>query len=155
MAIVVSTDLPIPAERACQLARKAEVLNHVLWPWLRAVPVTPLPDPVREGDEVVVRLYFLRRLPGWTHTIRAECLTAHEILSVEHGGPVKTWRHRLTFEPTSPDACRYTDSVEVRAGLATPLVVLFAHLIYRYRQARWRTLARMLASVPVEAGIPG
>ena len=148
----MSTDLPIPAERACQLARKPEVLNHVLWPWLRAVPVTPIPDPVEEGDEVVVRLYFLRRLPGWTHTIRAERLTPQEILSVEHGGPVKTWRHRLTFEPTSPDSCRYTDSVEVRAGLATPLTVLFAHLIYRYRQVRWRTLAHLLASTDKVAG---
>ena len=80
VSITVSTDLPIPSEYACQLARKPEVLNHVLWPWLRAVPLTPIPEPVQEGDEVVVRLYFLRRLPGWTHTIRAERLTPQEIV---------------------------------------------------------------------------
>jgi hypothetical protein len=90
-------------------------------------------------------LRFLGVLPGWTHTLRVERLAEREIASREHGGPVKQWNHTLTFEPTSPSTCRYTDSVEVRAGVATPLVALFAHLIYRYRQARWRALARVLA----------
>jgi hypothetical protein len=34
--------------------------------------------------------------------------------------------------------------VEIRAGLLTPLVALFAALIYRCRQARWRALAKAL-----------
>jgi hypothetical protein len=145
MMIAVSTDLSISAERACRLAQKPALLNHVLWPWMTATPLTPLPDPVTEGDEIPVRLRFLRFLPGWTHTIGAERLTSHEIVSREHGGPIKTWNHRLTFEPTSPASCCYTDTVEIRAGLATPLAALFAHLMYRYRQARWRALARILA----------
>jgi hypothetical protein len=69
-----------------------------------------------------------------------------EIASREHGGPVSAWNHRLTFQETSPGSCRYTDSVEIHAGLATPTVVLFAHLVYRYRQWRWRALARVLAA---------
>jgi hypothetical protein len=39
---------------------------------------------------------------------------------------------------------RYTDTLEVRAGLLTPLVALFAVLIYHYRRARWRGLAKIL-----------
>ena len=37
---------------------------------------------------------------------------------------------------------RYTDSVEVRAGLLTPLVWAFATAFYRHRQRRWRRLVR-------------
>ena len=92
-----------------------------------------------------MRLRFLGVIPGWTHTLRIERLDTHEIASREHGGPVKAWNHRLRFEPISSESCRYTDTVEVRAGLATPVVGLFAHLIYRYRQARWRALADVLA----------
>ena len=66
-------------------------------------------------------------------------------MSLEHGGPVTAWDHRLTFEPTSPTSCRYTDAVDIRAGVITPLVALYAHFIYRYRQARWRALAPVLA----------
>jgi ligand-binding SRPBCC domain-containing protein len=145
MTITVSTDLPITAEHACQLAQKPALLNCVLWPWLSATPCLPLPEPVTEGDEILVRLRFLGFLPGWTHTIRIERLAPQEIVTCEHGGPVKTWDHRLTFEPTSPHSCRYTDTVKVRAGLGTPLTALFAHLIYRYRQARWRALAQVFA----------
>lgn len=90
-------------------------------------------------------LRFLGFVPGWTHTIRVERLASREIISCEHGGPVKAWDHRLTFKPTSPGSCSYTDTVTVRAGLGTPLAALFARLIYRYRQARWRALARVLA----------
>ncbi len=145
MTVIVRTDLPIAAEHACELARKPALLNHVLWPWWTVRPLTPLPEQVAEGDEIVVRLRFLGFVRGWKHTIRVERLAPQEIVSREHGGPVNTWNHRLTFEPTAPSACRYTDAVEVRAGLATPVAVLCAHLIYRYRQARWRALAHVLA----------
>ncbi|MGP0100779.1 MAG: hypothetical protein ACLPUT_04040 [Solirubrobacteraceae bacterium] len=145
MTVIVRTDLPIPAERACQLAQKPALLNHVLWPWWTVSPLTPLPERVTEGDEIVVRLRFLGLLPGWAHTIRVERLAPQEIVTHEHGGPVNMWNHHLAFQPTTPTSCRYTDTVEVRAGLATPVAVLCAHLIYRYRQARWRALARVLA----------
>jgi hypothetical protein len=145
MKVTVATNLPIAAERACQLAQKPTLLSHVLWPWLTVTAATPLPEAVAEGDEISIRLRFLGVLSGWTRTLRIEHLGSREIASREHGGPVRAWDHRLTFEPTSPTSCRYTDSVEVRAGPATAIVVLFAHLIYRYRQARWRALARVLA----------
>jgi hypothetical protein len=145
MTVAVSTALPIAAERACELAKKPALLNHVLWPWLSATPLAPPPEPVSVGDEILVQLRFLRFLPGWKHTIRVERLVAREIVSREHGGPLKTWEHRLTFTPTSRSSCRYTDTIKIRAGIGTPLAVLFAHAIYRYRQARWRALAQVLA----------
>lgn len=145
MTVTVTSDLPMAAERACQLAQKPALLSYVLWPWLTVAPATPLPEAVAEGDEISIRIRFLGVLPGWTHTLRIERLAAREIASHEHGGPVTAWDHQLTFEPTSTASCRYTDTVEIRAGAATPAVALFAHLIYRYRQARWRALARVLA----------
>jgi hypothetical protein len=65
--------------------------------------------------------------------------------SSEWGGPVRRWNHTLTSAPTGESACRYTDSVDIAAGLMTPLVAGFAQFIYRCRQARWRRLAEVLA----------
>jgi len=140
----VSTHLPIAAEDACRLATKPALLSYVLWPWLSMTPTEPLPETIAPGDEVSARLRFFGVFPGWTHTLRVERLGDREIASQEHGGLVKTWNHTLTFEPTAERSCRYTDTVEIRAGLLTPLVALFAALIYRYRQARWRALANVL-----------
>jgi len=145
MTIRVSTQLPIAARDACLLARKPALLAYVLRPWLQMIATTPLADSVAEGDQLHARLRFLGLVPGWTHTLRINRLEECEIASSEYGGPVKAWNHTLTFEPIAEHACRYTDTVEIRAGALTPLVGLFAALIYRYRQMRWRSLTRVIA----------
>lgn len=67
-----------------------------------------------------------------------------EIPSNEQGGPVKVWNHRIKVEPLSERRCLYTGELEVHAGTLTPLIWLFAHPFYRYRQMRWRNLAQVL-----------
>ena len=145
MTVRVSTELPIAAAEASRLARKPEMLSYVLWPWRQMTPPAPLADRIVAGDELTARIRFLGVIPAWTHTLHIERLEECEIASREHGGPVTTWNHALTFEPIAERTCRYTDTVEVRAGLLTPLVATFARLIYRYRQMRWRSLARVMA----------
>ena len=64
----------------------------------------------------------------------------HVIETSERGVLVPVWNHRLRVEPVSPRECRYTDRIELKAGLLTPLVWLFVAAFYRYRQMRWRRL---------------
>jgi hypothetical protein len=104
-----------------------------------------VPAQMRQGEEIAARLYFFGCLPAWKHHLRIVSIGPREIYSNEHGGPVNVWNHRLTFAPTADDACRYTDEVEIHAGLSTLPTALFAHAMYRWRQWRWRRLARLLA----------
>ena len=55
---------------------------------------------------------------------------------------LSTWDHRITIEETDDGRTRYTDAVEVGAGLLTPAFWVLAHLLYRYRQYRWGRLVR-------------
>lgn len=144
MTVSVTTDLPIPAGEASALARRPAMLNHILWPWVSFRPVGPLPETIKQGDEIAANVRLIG-VPAWRHTLRLVRVTEFEVASEEHGGPVTAWNHRLIFEPTGERSCRYTDRVELRAGLLTPAVALFARCIYRYRQARWRGVARILA----------
>jgi hypothetical protein len=59
---------------------------------------------------------------------------------------VRDWRHRITVDGEGWGSTRYMDEIEVRAGALTPLVWLYANLFYRYRQMRWRRLARKLGA---------
>lgn len=52
----------------------------------------------------------------------------------------KTWDHWI-FVTEEDGGTRYTDRVDVSAGLLTPFVALFARLFYAHRQRRWRLLA--------------
>lgn len=148
MAVVrVSTDLPLAAERACELARKPALFSFVVRPVLRigGLPSGEAAATFGPGDELSGRLWWFGVLPGWRHTLRIVTLDPQELFTNERGGLVRTWNHRLTFEPRGAAACRYTDEITLDAGPLTPAVWLFAQLMFRWRQARWRALARVLA----------
>jgi carbon monoxide dehydrogenase subunit G len=142
----VSTELDIPAELAWQTVKKPETFRYVVRGVLGVRQLDDVPDDWGEGLTVRVRLLFFHVIPAWKHEIRIVRLdpAAREIHTSEHGGPVRTWNHRIKIEPESERTCRYTDEIEIRAGPLTPSVWLFAQLIFLYRQRRWRKLARNL-----------
>jgi hypothetical protein len=63
---------------------------------------------------------------------------------MEHGGAVKKWNHVILVELAGAGRTRYTDSVDIEAGLLSPAIWLYAQFFYRYRHWRWRKLARTL-----------
>jgi hypothetical protein len=56
------------------------------------------------------------------------------------GDLVRVWDHVITIEPIDQGRCRYTDRVDVKAGLLTPFIWTFARIFYAHRQRRWRVL---------------
>jgi hypothetical protein len=46
--------------------------------------------------------------------------------------------------PLEAGTCRYSDEIEIDAGLLTPLVWLFARVFYGHRQRRWQKVAMRL-----------
>jgi hypothetical protein len=55
---------------------------------------------------------------------------------------IQKWDHWISVEPDGEGGTRYRDEVDVRAGLLTPFIWVFAQCFYRHRQRRWRALAR-------------
>lgn len=145
MAIArISTELPLPAETAFALAQKPATFSYVVRGLFR---VSGLPERADfgEGDELSGRIWWLGAIPSWRHHLRLVHVGPNELYTNERGGPVRVWNHRLTFTPLGDARCRYTDEIELDAGWQTPFVWLFAQLAFRYRQRRWRALARVLA----------
>lgn len=143
----VSTDLPLAAERACALARKPALFAFVVRPVFRVsgLPAGEFARAAAPGDELSARLWWLGVVPAWRHHLRIVALEPRELFTNERGGLLRSWNHRLSFEPRGDSACRYTDEVTLDAGPATPLAWLFAQALFRWRQARWRALARVIA----------
>lgn len=96
---------------------------------------------------MAVPLFLIGVLPLWRHHLTvAEVDHARRTLrSEESGGPVSNWRHRITVRPLGGDRCRYTDEIDIDAGMLTAPVRAFAQLLSRVRQQRWRRLAPVLA----------
>lgn len=142
----LSTELPIPAATAFELAQKPALFEYVVRGLFRVTGLPSSTEAAFGGEEISARLWFFGFLPAWRHHLRVIRLEPYEIYTNEHGGPVRAWNHRLTFEPISGTSCRYTDEIEIDGGPMTWSVRLFALLAFRYRHMRWRGLARVLAS---------
>lgn len=146
MRLSISTPLEAPADLVWKVLHKPQSLRYVAKPLLCFRG--DLPDRWPGPGEVVhvERMMFLCVIPAWSHELRIVRFDQdeYEILSNERGGPVRVWNHLIKLEPLSEGRCLYTDELEVHAGALTPFIWLFAHLFYRYRQMRWRSLAQVL-----------
>ncbi|MCK5223235.1 hypothetical protein KAR04_00570 [Candidatus Calescamantes bacterium] len=61
---------------------------------------------------------------------------------METGKIAKVWNHTIIIEKDTDGNARYTDIVEIKAGVVTFFVYLFAQLFYRHRQRKWKNLLK-------------
>ncbi|MFD0851256.1 hypothetical protein ACFQ07_03450, partial [Actinomadura adrarensis] len=101
-------------------------------------------DPMREGERGRSLLLLFHVVPFARYTIHVVELDAstRTIRTREHGGIIKSWKHTLHAEPAGEGRCRYSDTVEIDAGVFTPIIAVVGIGIYRYRHLRWRRLVR-------------
>lgn len=145
MRVTLSTILDIPAERAFAEVETSRLLEHVAAPLQVFEPVDPPALPARWAEgSFLVRLKMFGLVPIGTQwiviTVPARGPDRYQVRDNGHGTLVSRWHHLITIEPLAADRCRYTDEVEVRAGVLTPFVWAFARLFYAHRQRRWRRL---------------
>jgi hypothetical protein len=70
---------------------------------------------------------------------------SREFSTNEHGGPIRSWNHRITVTPLTESTCHVDDRVTFDGGVLTPALWLLVRLFYVIRRPRWVGLARALA----------
>lgn len=120
------------------------LLCYVSTPLVRFTPVDP-PDWPDHWDEqpykVTVRL--LGWIPFGQQTINISIPAQHnqylELRDNGYSSIISTWDHLITITAHGTGTL-YTDRVEIKAGLMTPLVWVWGWVFYRHRQRRWQHL---------------
>lgn len=99
-------------------------------------------EPLRLGERGTAWLFAFHLLPAYRHTIEIVHIdeASGTVRTREHGGILRAWNHTLRVEAIDERSCRYSDTIEIDAGVATPIVAKVATGIFRYRQARWHKL---------------
>ena len=117
---------------------------HVASPILKFKPQKGffVPEKWSLGTEYKLKLSFFGIIPVGNHFIKLVELNREEnrIISNEHGRLTKVWNHIIKFHAIDDQAVVYTDEIEIKAGILTLSIWLFAHILYRYRQNRWKKL---------------
>jgi Polyketide cyclase / dehydrase and lipid transport len=140
----IETDLDAPADRVWAAMLQPATFLHVCRGLVRVPSLEGRIDPLREGEAGTAWLWAFGLVPAYRHTIEVRRVdpAGRTIATHEHGGVLRAWDHTLRVEPAGADRARYSDTVAIDAGALTPLVARLARGIYRYRQRRWRALAR-------------
>jgi len=139
MKASITSVLPASADRVWALVRQSRTLVFITRGLLRFAGSDRFPPEWHQGETVQTRLFFFGVLPAWRHRLTFDQIDPSErILATQEGGGLITiWNHRILVKAVSASACQYTDEIDIRAGLFTPCVWLYAHVFYRYRQWRW------------------
>lgn len=141
----LTTVLDCPIERAWQAVQTSRLLEYIAAPLVRFEPLQPsrLPEVWYEGC-YQVRMNIFGLFSFGKHWVVISRLQAgdgtYQIRDNGYGDRISKWDHWITIEDAPEGKTRYTDQVDVEAGLLTPLVWLFSQAFYRHRQRRWRTL---------------
>jgi hypothetical protein len=155
MIVFVQSVLPCSAEQAWEAVRTGALLLEVCRPFvaIRPLPGKSLPAAWAEGAEVFCRSSLFGLIPLGTRSLIFKRIEPErfEIQTHESDPLVKRWDHLIRVEPIDHTRCRYSDRIEIDAGLLTLLVRLFAEVFYHYRQFRWQSVARRLQRSPLLA----
>ena len=127
-----------------QELQKVSSLMHVASPILKFKPQEgqSLPEKWILGTEYKLRISSFGIIPLGNHFIRLVELNKEEkrIISNEHGKLTKVWNHIINFDAIDDQTINYTDEIEIKAGILTLPIWLFAHVFYRHRQRKWKKL---------------
>jgi hypothetical protein len=66
--------------------------------------------------------------------------TAKTLIDNGYGKIISRWYHIINIKKINETRTHYTDDVEVKAGILTPFIWLFAYTFYSWRQYRWKKL---------------
>jgi hypothetical protein len=148
MKISISSNIEASAEEAWKLVKQSNTLLYVTRGLVGFKPIkSSLPEEWQQGKTEELRIMLFGLIPAWRHEITFKDISGANkvMLTHESGGVVNTWNHLISIKSADTFGCNYTDDVEIKAGVFTPLIWLYAHVFYRYRQLRWRFLVKKSA----------
>lgn len=147
MIYTLATDVTLarPLDAVFAFFADAGNLESITPPELRFEIRTPLPIAMRAGARIEYRLH-LYGLPFSWRTLISAWEPGIRFVDEQQSGPFGLWIHEHRFDPITPSTTRIRDVVRYAlpfgplGRLAHPLVRAKLDHIFRYREARVRTL---------------
>lgn len=141
------TAIEAPLETVRDLIERPALLRHIAFPliFFQSLEKGGFPNIWSEGDHRVFmwQFGFLPLGPQTVSISRGENPDGSVWVRDNGDGLIaRRWDHLITIRSQGLSQTYYVDEVAIEAGLLTPFVASFAHVFYRWRQSRWRAVAR-------------
>ncbi|OAT68942.1 hypothetical protein AWB85_07695 [Mycobacteroides immunogenum] len=140
--VYLDTALPTDADRVWSAMQYSGTFLYLCRGLFGIPALSGRTEPMRVGERGTAWLWGLHLIPLYRHTIHVVEVDegTRTVRTHEGGGILRSWNHTLHVEPLGPARSRYSDSIDIDAGLFTAVVARGALAIFRYRQRRWRKL---------------
>lgn len=141
MKIYVESIFDCSPEKVWKEVQKSSLLLEVMKPLARIEPVeTAFPETWQEGKTVLCSCFMFGILPMGVRKLFFESIDKKkkEIQTRESDPMIRKWDHLIKVEATPDGKTRYSDRIELDAGLLTPLFGLYVRYFYGHRQRRWQ-----------------
>lgn len=148
MRMTLTTEFACPPETVWAQVHRPALLHWIARPLLRFTPRDPRPWPARwRPGRYRTGMWAFGVIPlggQWVGIEFPEGETLNNGRGVLRdngsGTLIRVWDHWIFVEDLGAGRTRYTDRVDVKAGLLTPFIWLFARVFYGHRQRRWKRL---------------
>ncbi|AGM29914.1 Uncharacterised protein [Mycobacteroides abscessus] len=140
--VYLETQLPTDADRVWNAMQYAGTFLYLCRGLFGIPALSGRTEPLRVGEAGTAWLWGLHLIPLYRHTIHVVEVDADNrtVRTNESGGILRTWNHTLHVEPIGRGRCRYSDSIDIDAGMFSAAAARGAAAIFRYRQRRWHRL---------------
>jgi len=145
--IIISSTLNNSAEKIWNKLLNIETLIEI------CKPMVTFKSKINEKEmkweinkEYIFKLFIYGFIPFGDHKIIIKKLDKENkiILSNEYNKIVKIWNHLIFMENVGENEIKYTDEVEIYAGIFTLFTAIWAKLFYKHRQKKWKRISMLL-----------
>lgn len=147
MIINVETDFQSNYETIVEYVNLSKTLDYIAYPLLVFEPMNKNIFPkVWKNGKYLTSMKLFGFIPFGNQFIVIEKIkerVPNEFILRDngYGDVIKTWDHWIFIRKTKKDnLVKYIDRIEVKAGVLTIFIAIFASLFYRWRQYRWKRL---------------
>ena len=143
--LTVSSELNIDIHKAWNEVQKSSLLEFVCKGKVRFKPVDSEFPKLWKKDMIIrVKMLVYGYIPfGGIHTLKFITIDPENftVLTNEKNSIVKIWNHGISMEQIDENRIKYTDEIELYAGILTNFIMKWAESFYKYRQKRWIIIA--------------
>ena len=117
--VYLETELPTDADRVWNAMQYAGTFLYLCRGLFGIPALSGRTEPLRVGEAGTAWLWGLHLIPLYRHTIHVVEVDADNrtVRTNESGGILRTWNHTLHVEPIGRGRCRYSDSIDIDAGM--------------------------------------
>ncbi len=146
--IRVTTLFPYTKEEFWEAEQLIEHTKMVTQPMtkLNVIKAPQSPYFIEDSTYILKPLSYGILPIGGEHTIYIEEINHDEyyIQTREYNSIAKVWDHRLSWEESGGDQVIYTDTIELYAGVLTPIFAQYLRSFYKMRHRNWYALLKKL-----------